>query len=192
MIAAQPKSINPGFWFCLQWVLSCTLLGIGVFLAVTVNGDLGAGLVAFGGVIMGSVQAIALKAFIGKQLAVQWIFSTGVGWFAAMMVLFFGTFVLGVGSGLNDFDPRSDEIMVCVLAGAIFGCLQRLFVPVFSPPIWIGLNAFAWGISTIFGGAIEAGLYNRWHDYAIFDPLTMGVGALLLSACWGRCRSGGA
>jgi hypothetical protein len=186
MIAtAQHKSIDPGFWFCLQWVLSCSGLGVGVFLAVSVNGDLAVGLAAFGGVIIGLVQAFALRTYISKQFAVQWVFSTGVGWFAAMAFLFFGNFIAGVGSGLNNFDPRSLEIEVCVVAGAIFGSLQRLFVPVFSAPVWIAINAFTWGISIIFGGAIALVLDNRANEYAIFSPLSTGAGAIAAISLFG-------
>lgn len=109
---------------------------------------------AFVGLLLGLAQGIILRRFLGLQSWWLWVAGSGIGWFGAMVILFFASFIALIGSGLNDADPRGCLIWASGLSGAVFGAIQnpRTSLVGFYTVSWTIMNACAWAVAGFAGG----------------------------------------
>ena len=100
-------------WVWLQWVLASIVFALILALLAYAVGESACGISIAVGPVLGSLQAFVLRKDLGKQIALQWVFSTGAGWVFATMVFVAGDLFVGVGTGLNpETDPKLGYAMV--------------------------------------------------------------------------------
>lgn len=122
----------------------------------------------FGGLFLGIPQGLLLRHYFAARRWWWWIISSGSGWFGAMVILFFGLLVVGIGGGLNpETDTRSCGVAFFGLAGAVLGLIQAINSSRirFDIALWMITNAFAWAVGGLVGGII---------GFAIYGPVTAG------------------
>jgi hypothetical protein len=179
---------QPGLAFWLQWVAACGLFGVFAGAVTLLGGYFAICVSILSGLVLGFLQALTLRKYVGKQIAVLWLFSTGVGWLGATVLLFVGdglAFALAMGGNdvdVDPIDPRGFVIIVAVLAGALFGLIQRLPAPQMHTAIWAIVNALTWGMGTFIGETTAFAVYPSSYPLSIlFVPyhlLDVGIGAI--------------
>lgn len=78
-----------------------------------------------------------------------------------MLILAFGSFFMLLGSGLADADTRGIGIVICGVAGALFGVMQRVILSLRLLDIvhWMALNSIAWAMGGLAGGFVGFAVY---------------------------------
>ena len=135
--------------------------------------DLRLALLLLVGFPVGILQSMVLRPYFRVDIRLRWTAGTALCVAVAMFALFFGTFIVMGGSGLNTMSESS--IGQCLLqtwsvAGAFGGYVQALFAAprVFNPVVWGAINVLAWGAGGTIGantaGAVGGSASDTWFD----------------------------
>jgi hypothetical protein len=125
------------------------------------------------GLPVGFLQSMVLRPYFRADIRVTWIAGTALGWAAAMFLLLISTILVMGGSGINAVSESS--IRQCLLqtwlvAGGFAGLVQALYwgSRAFSPVLWGGVNALAWGAGGLVGAntsqALGAPVGETWFE----------------------------
>jgi hypothetical protein len=118
----------------------------------------------FLGLLLGFLQGLVLRRYLKLKRWWMWIAWTSLAWYCAMLCLGFPAAIVMAGTGLNpEADVEGCLVVICGIAGAVFGGIQSPILASLGIPgtgtLWAIINGFAWVLGGLVGGGAGFAVY---------------------------------